>query len=361
MKRVLVYGMTDNPGGIESYLLFILEKLKGFNIQLDFVTDFPTIAYEEQLRSAGSRIFYIPAKGKKLFKHWAGMRKILKENPEYNTVYFNLLDAGGVFTAIVAKLKGKKIIVHSHNADTDKVRLHKLCRPFLKMITDSYVACAKTAAIYMFGNEIVDKGNYLIIPNAIDSDTFEFNQEIRDSYREKMELKDKFVVLHVGRLTRQKNPYRLLDIFDTLYGKDKSAALLYVGDGEIKEDVYAYAKGKASYPNMKLLGVRKDIPELMQSADVFLLPSLYEGLAIVAVEAQAAGLPLIASANITEEIKITDNMSFVDLAETDEAWVEKILSYKGFNRESAKEIIVKAGYDKHSMSEIFAKLAECMK
>ena len=115
MKRILVYGMTNNPGGIESYLLFMMDKLLGYNIQMDFISDFPTIAYEKELISKGARIYHIPAKGKNLIKHWKEFSKVLKEHPEYETVYFNVLDAGAVFTALAPRLKGRNIIVHSHN------------------------------------------------------------------------------------------------------------------------------------------------------------------------------------------------------------------------------------------------------
>ena len=361
MKRVLVYGMTNNPGGIESYLMFMLEKMKAYDIQFDFVTDFPDIAYKSTIEKEGCKVYYIPAKGKKLFKHWAGIRKILKEHPEYDTVYFNILDAGGVFSAIIPKLMGRKVITHSHNNDTDKVRLHKLCKPFLKLITDKYVACSKSAASFMFGKKIVKKNKALVIPNAIDASKFDFDKEIRSEYRNKLDIEDKFVICHVGRITRQKNPYRLMDIFEKVYEKDNSAVLLYVGNGELKEEVSQYVNNKKCADAIKMLGVRKDISQLMQASDVFFLPSLYEGLGIVAVEAQAAGLPVVLSTKVAEEIKITENLVFVDLKENDDVWADKILSYKDFERKSSKEIIVNAGYDKNTMSKVFDVFAGWIK
>lgn len=356
MKRVLVYGMTDNPGGIESYLITVLEKMRDFDICLDFVTDFPEIAYKERLVANGSRIYYIPAKGKKLFRHWAGMRKILKDNPDYETVYFNLLDAGGVFTAIIAKLMGRNVVVHSHNGDTDKQKLHRRCKPLLGMITDRYMACSGLAAEYMFGEKILKKKDIMVVPNAIEAGRFEYNEKIRHEYRKKLGIDDRFVVCHVGRMTRQKNPFRMIDIFKEVYKRNPQAVLLYIGDGDIKKEVTEYAKTAGDA--VKILGTRDDIPEIMQASDVFLLPSLYEGLPIVAIEAQAADLPTVMSTDITDEVGITDHAVYVDLQEGNDKWANVILSFEGRKRKSVKEDIAKAGYDKDSMQDVYRRVAE---
>ncbi len=363
MKKILVYGMSDNPGGMESYILMAMEQLKHHNVQMDFITDFPTIAYEERLREAGANIYYFPAKGRKLFKHWMGIRKVLKEHPEYETVYFNVLDAGAVFTAIVPKLMGRRVVVHSHNGDTDKVKLHRRCKKLLSRITDGFVACSKVAAQYMFTDKMQDE--VLIIPNAIDVDRFALDKEVRERVRRELGLENNFVVCHIGRITRQKNPYRMLDIFEEVYRKEPSARLLYVGDGDITEEVTVdverrVGQAKKNQPHIRMLGVRSDIPDIMQAADVFLLPSLYEGLPIVAIEAQAAGLPTLMSTNITEEVGLTDKAEFISLEEDDSVWADRILAHKGVDRTSGIEAVRLAGYDKKDMSEVFKRLTDML-
>lgn len=373
MNKILVYGMTDNPGGMESYILMAMEQLKTHDIQMDFITDFPTIAYEEKLRSAGSNIYFFPAKGRKLFKHWMGIRKVLKEHPEYKTVYFNVLDAGAIFTAIVPKLMGRRVVVHSHNGDTDKVKLHRRCKKLLSKITDGYVACSKVAAKYMFTEKVQDK--VLIIPNAIDVNAFKLDEELRKETRKALDIENNFVVCHIGRITRQKNPYRMLDIFEEVYKNDSSSVLLYVGDGDITAEVRTEVKKRvvkaseswnATYstsefkPHIRMLGVRSDIPVIMQGADVFLLPSLYEGLPIVAIESQAAGLPTLMSTNITDEVGLTDKAEFISLEEDDSVWADRILAHKDVERTSGQEAVQRAGYDKNSMSGVFAELANLL-
>ena len=242
MKRVLVYGMTDNPGGIESYLLSIIERASERGIQLDFVTDFPSIAHEEVLKQQNARIYYIPAKGKKLVQHMLGLRKILREHPEYETVYFNILDAGAAITMLVPYFLRRKRVVHSHNGSTDKERLHMLCQPLLNKMTNEYVACSKLAAEFMFGNKICSKKQILIVPNAIDVEKYNFNLEKRNTYREKLQVQDNLVICHVGRITRQKNPFRLIDIFSSLHDREPKSVLLYIGTGDLEQEIKNYVK-----------------------------------------------------------------------------------------------------------------------
>ena len=360
MKRILVYGMSNNPGGIESYLLGMTSKIKKYGIQFDFVSDFDSMAYADELRQNGSKLYFIPAKGKKLLRHLGAMRKLLKDHPEYQTVYFNILDAGAAFTMAVPRLMGRRCIVHSHNGSTGKIWLHRICRPFLNRMADERAACSNLAAEYMFGKRLQNRKPAVIIPNAIHADRYYFNENIRKEYRVKLGLEDRFVICHVGRMTEQKNSFRLIDIFDSLCEAEPKAELLYVGTGELEEQVTAYAKKKKYADKIRFLGIRSDVAELMQASDVFLLPSLYEGLPIVAVEAQAAGLPVVLSSNITDETDITGNLKFVNLKDSDCMWVRTILEYKNFKREDCRILIQIAGYDLES-SENEKKLVECFK
>lgn len=360
MERILVYGMTKNPGGIESYLLGMSSKIKKYDIQFDFVSDFSSIAYADELKQNGSRLYFIPAKGKKLLQHLGAVRKLLKNHPEYKIVYFNILDAGAAFTAAVPWLMGRRIVVHSHNGSTEKVRLHRMCRPFLNLMADQRAACSRVAAEYMFGRRQQNRKPAVIVPNAIRADRYYFNEAVRAEYRENLGLEDRLVICHVGRITEQKNPFRLIDIFDTLCEMEPKAELLYIGTGELEEQVKAYVKKKKCADKVRFLGIRSDVAELMQASDVFLLPSLYEGLPIVAVEAQAAGLPVVLSSNITDETDITGNLSFVDLEKSDVQWAEAISGYKNFKREDCRIQIQRAGYDLES-SENEKILVECFR
>lgn len=342
-NRILVYGMTDNLGGIETYLINQLLSLDKEKAVFDFVVDFPTMAYSDKAEKEGSRIYFIPAKSKGVFKQWKAFAKILREHPEYQKVYFNILDAGAAITMFIPWVMGRTIITHSHNGSTNKMKLHKLCRPFLNLFTHKRFACSQRAAVYMFG----EKYKAQIIPNAIDVDKYDFNPQVRIEKRAELGVENHFVVCHIGRLSYQKNPKGLIEIFDALFQKDPTAVLLSVGSGEMNQEVYDFAKSKACYEAIRFLGHRHDIHEILQAADVFVLPSFYEGLPLVAIEAQAAGLPCLLSENISKETALTDTVTFLGLENAPAIWSEAILNAKTGNRISKKDEIIRAGYGLH--------------
>ena len=338
--HILVYGMTDNPGGIETYVMNQLRTIDRNKVIFDFVTDFPTIAYADEIKSYGSNIHYIPAKSKSLFKHLYGLYKILHKHPEYKKVYFNVLDAGAAITEVIPWIMGRCVITHSHNGSTNKIRLHKLCRPFLNFFTCKRYACSQVAAQFMFGDKTAT-----IIPNMIDLRKYNFSEEKRNAKRKELDIENKFVICHIGRLSPQKNPIGLIDIFKAVLEIDPNSVLLSVGTGEIADEVHTYAKENGVYENILFLGKRTDIDYLLCASDIFLLPSFYEGLPIVAIEAQASGLPCILSDNISKETKIAENVYFLNLEHPVEEWAKTILSFERFERKQTFNDMMKSGYD----------------
>lgn len=359
MKYVLVYGMTSNPGGIESYLLNLLKCTKKYGVQLDFVTDFPSIAYEKEIREYQGKIYYINRKGKKLIKHWREFYKIFKKHPEYSTVYFNALDAGVLFTAVIPWLLKRKVVIHSHNGETSKRMLQTVTRPLLGLITDKRVACSRLAAEFMFGKKASKE--VLIVPNAITLDKYQFKQEIRENIRKKMGIEKKIVLCHIGRLSEQKNPFRLLEILVAVLKKEKNVVLLSVGTGELEDEVHDYARKLGVEDHVKFLGKRNDVSDLLQAADVFVLPSKYEGLPIVAIEAQAAGIPSVLSSAISSETNISGKIEFVDLQEKDEKWADIILMSAKRERYCCIEKLKEKGYDSSDVSEQTRQLIAILK
>ncbi len=358
IPRVLVYGMSDNPGGIETYLRTLVRPSENCPVAWDFVTDFPEIAYKEELKRADCRIFYIPAKSKGLLKQWSAFAAILRKHPEYKTVYFNILNAGAAFTMAVPWILRRKIAVHSHNGSADSTRLHDLCRPFLNHMAKAFAACSAQAGTFMFGRKIMEKKEVLLVPNAIDSDKYDYNPQVRAKMRRLLEVEEKLLLCHVGRIVYQKNPKGLIDIFASCHQQEKNSVLLWAGTGDMEEEAKAYAREKGVEDSVRFLGVRKDIPALMQAADAFLLPSIYEGLPIVAVEAQAAGLPCFLSDTISEETKIIDSLvKFLPLQEP-ETWSREILKSREEKRISRKKEITDAGYDLNHQQRNLEKLLQ---
>lgn len=320
-KRILVYGMSDNPGGMESYILHRMRHMDSNECHFDMLTVFPEVAYRDELLAMGSRIYYVESFAAHPVKHIKRVCEIMRG---YDALYMNILDAGAFGTALAAKLAGKKVAVHSHNSDTDRPLLHKIGRPVLNLLSNERYACSEIAGTHMFGGR-----SFQVLENEIDRGKFAFNPEARNRMRQLLGLEDQYVVCHVGRMVRQKNPYGVLDLFSGLKEKQKDAVLLYVGDGDMKDELQDYIEktfDQELKKAVKLLGVREDVPDLLSASDVFILPSLYEGNPISAIEAQENGLPCLIADTI--ELRPVGKETYkININET-EQWVEKLMEVR---------------------------------
>lgn len=340
MKRVLVYGMTDNPGGIESYVMNIYRRLDLSEIIFDFVVDFPVMAYSDEVIAAGSRIFYIPSKSSHPVKHLTMFRRILSEHPEYDTVYFNILNAGAAYTITVARIMKRKVFIHSHNSRDCNMKLHKLFLPLLNSFKAVKLACSVSAAEYMFKAEKDVK----IIHNGIDAEKFYFSPELRSTARKELGIDDNVpLFLHIGRISVQKNPRFLVEIMAETAKRDDSAVLLWAGTGEMEEEIKSLCKSFGLERRIIFLGKQNNVNRLYQAADVFLLPSLFEGLPIVGIEAQVSGLPCLISDTVTKETAITDLVDFLPIDDA-AVWSKAALKRVNTQRTCRKSETEQSGY-----------------
>lgn len=347
MKKILVYGMTDNRGGIEAYIMNYFRLLVKKQIIFDFVTEHERIAYADEIESLGGKIYNIPSRRAGLFKHMSSIRDILKNHKEYDTVYFNVLSASEVFTVLgAASIKGVKKIVHSHNNAVKTMGRHRVLRPLLNLLTDVKLACSGEAAEFMFGDKSLRRNEVEVIFNAIDVEKYQYNSAVREAVRRELNLSfENFVVGHVGRMCYQKNSLFVIELFYHVYQRNKNAILVLVGDGEDREQVKQAIKQYGIEKNVLMLGMRSDVEKLMQAMDVFLLPSRFEGLPVVLIEAQAAGLHCICSNQFTNKSNITGNVEFISLNESIEYWVTAILNSCGKERKDEKDAVTKAGFN----------------
>ena len=208
------------------------------------------------------------------------------------------------------------------------------------------------------------EGKVSVLKNAIDIKNFCFSEETRKKYRQELGIDDQLLIGHVGRFQTQKNHDFLVDIFYEISKKDSSAKLLLVGEGPLQEKIKDKVAGLGITDCVIFAGVRDDVANLMQAMDVFLFPSLFEGLGIVLVEAQAAGLPCVASKTvIPEEVRLTEEFEFIDLEESAQVWAERVLGIKGTeNRLDGQDKVLKAGYDiKTSAKELETFYLTCGK
>lgn len=352
---ILQLGMTKNIGGMETYLMSQYRKLNKKYIQYDFVnlSKDDKMAFSEEIKNNGSKIYSVPKRKYHPFLHYYEMMKILFHNrKKYKYIVLNTCHLYYIFPLFFAKIiQIPNRIIHSHNSDDEikisffrkiLININKILMHF--SVTD-YWACSEIAGKWMFKNR-----NFRVIHNAINVSDFIYNESIRQKVRTQLGLlKDEFVIGHVGRFSYQKNHDFLIDVFNEVHRRLPEAVLILIGDA-VEDELYLNkAKQKVKelnlVENVRFLGIRNDVPDLMQAMDCFLFPSRFEGLGIVIIEAQTAGLPCYVSSVIPNEVKITNLVDFISLNESPENWAEKIIKNKNYKRKDASKEIIKAGYD----------------
>lgn len=359
-KRVLHIGMTYNPGGVESFVMNYYKNMDLERIQFDFVDMYKGIAYKDEIEKLGGNIFSIPHFKKNPIKNYRNLTDLIKSQ-NYDVIHVHMLSAAYVLPLTAAKRSGvKTIIAHSHNSSKAPgvVRgvLNRVNRRSLLKNSTHFLACSEAAGKWLFA-ESQNSREIKIINNAIDVSGFSFNEETRRNVRERMEIEGKFVIGHVGRFDKVKNHEFLLDVFYQVHKRNSDAVLLLIGEGKLKEKIQKKVSMLGIGQSVYFLGTRSDINELMQAMDIFLLPSHSEGLGIVAIEAQAAGIETILSTEVAAEAAVTELAEFMSLSVSAEEWAKSILRYeKGYSRRSHVTEIAEAGYDIRQESKVLESI-----
>jgi glycosyltransferase EpsF len=331
-------------GGVEAVVMNYYRHIDKTKIQFDFIcdNDSTNIPYEE-IESLGGRVILIPPY-QKIFSYQKELQKVLKEN-NYKIVHSHI-NTLSVFPLYAAKKVGIPVrIAHSHSTTNKKEwkknLMKQFLRPFSKKYATDYMCCSELAGRWLFGNKEYDKGNVYLLNNAIDLDKFKYDEKIRKEVRKELNIKDDTLVIgHIGRFVAQKNHTFLIDIFNEIHKNNNDSILLLAGQGPKENEIKEKVKTLNLEKNVVFLGQRNDANRLYQAFDVFLLPSLYEGLPVVGVEAQASGLLCILSESMTQETKVLDTTTFISLEESSKEWSTKLLdNYKNFKRrDTTKEI-----------------------
>lgn len=364
MKRILQIVGRMGYGGIETFLMNIYRNIDRTKVQFDFaVTKGKSGEYEEEIKTLGGKIYYFPERKniKEYKKKWYDF---FREHKEFECVHMHVSSLSNIIPIKAASAnKIKKRYIHSHNTYQQGI-LHNILNQTNKINLNRYAtelfACSQEAGKYSFGNK-----KFEIIKNGIDAKQYEFDKAKREKIRNKFKILDNQIAfLHIGRFTYQKNHEFLIDVFSEII-KIKPNSLLYlIGEGELEGQVKEKVKKLEIGDNVIFLGTQKDISEIMQGMDAFIFPSLYEGLGIVAIEAQAAGLKVFASDTIPEEVKITELVSFISLKKSKQEWAYNIL--KNLEKEKLRkknyEQIKNSGYDiKYTTEKLenYYEMEEC--
>lgn len=337
-------------GGVEAVIMNYYRHIDRSKIQFDFIcdSDSTNIPYEE-IEKLGGRVIIVPPY-QKVFKYIKELIKIFKEN-NYKIVHSHI-NTLSVFPLYAAKKAGVPVrIAHSHSTTNKKEwkkNLMKLVlRPFSKVFATDYFACSELAGRWLFGDKTFNEGKVYVLNNAIDLDKFKYDEKIRKSKRKELGIKDNEIVIgHIGRFVEQKNHRGLIDIFNEIHKLNNKTVLILAGQGPLMEEMQEKVKSLDLENSVKFLGQRSDANELYQAFDVFLLPSLYEGLPVVGVEAQAAGLLCILSDDMTKETKVLETTEFLSLSTSPEVWANVVLqSHDNYKRKDTIDEITKNNFN----------------
>ncbi|NLJ32201.1 MAG: glycosyltransferase family 1 protein [Clostridiales bacterium] len=345
MVRVLqVVGRMD-CGGLETLIMRLYRGMDRNKVQFDFLEYGEGRAYyDDEIEQMGGKIHRVVSKKQTPVRSILETAKIMKQYP---IIHAHISSANEYFNIFLAELCGVKVrIAHSHSTSGLNNHLNTICRFFLSGTPTDYFACSSAAAKWLFPGKIIKNREYAVFQNAIDILNFTYNPTVRKEVRNKLGLSHEFAVGNVGRFCRVKNHGFLIDIFEKIHRIQPNSVLLLVGDGPLKKDIEEKVNRLGLSENVRFLGLRSDVPDLMQAMDAFVFPSLFEGLPIALVEAQTAGLRCFVSDAVPREVKITDSVQFIPLGNPAGDWAEKIcgdgLSYE---RQDSSAQIRAGGYE----------------
>lgn len=362
MIRVLHVVTYMGRGGLETMLMNYYRHIDRSKVQFDFLVHREFEAdYDEEIKSLGGRIYHVSRLVPWSRRYEAELRRFFRTHPEYKIVHVHQ-DCLSSVALQCAKDCGIPVrIAHSHNSNQDKNIKYLFKRYYMRKIPETATelfACGKAAGDWMFGGKA-----YQLLPNAIAAEKYIYEEEKAKKIKKELDLEKNIVIGHIGRFNPQKNHKFLIDIFEKCFEKNQKVRLMLIGDGEGRKEIENKVKERGLQDNVIFMGVRKDVPELLQAMDVFVFPSLYEGLPVTMIEEQAAGVPAVISNRVSEECIITKDLVKVEgLEETPEQWADKILKQAKINKSDRNEEIKKAKYDVETtakwLEEYYLKKAE---
>lgn len=344
--RVLHILNAMNRGGAESMVMNLYRAVDRSIIQFDFIVHSEKKGeFNDEIEQLGGKIYVCPKfKGHNIFQYKLWWETFFREHKEYRILHSHIRSCASLYIP-VAKKHGLKTIIHSHSTSNGKgfkSLAKKILQYPLRYQADYLVACSKEAGEWLFGKAYLRRGKYMIIPNAVDVKKFSLNENVRNDYRKQLGVEGKIVFGNVGRFHESKNHMFLLDVFSEIHRRNGNTVLMLVGDGYLRSVIENRIHQLGLDNSVILTGTRSDVPNLMQAMDVFLFPSLWEGLPVTLVEAQAAGLPCLVSDRITTDADISNLIHRLSIDDVSK-WADLALS--PLERHDVSQAIKSSGFD----------------
>lgn len=348
--RILQVFARMDRGGAETMIMNLYRNINRSKVQFDFVvhtTD--KCAFDEEIIALGGKIYRVPMyNGRNHVKYKKSWNDLFSKYSEYKIIHAHIRSTSSIFLKIAQKFK-ITTIAHSHSTSNGSGIIANFKNVLQKNIvtySDFLLAASEEAGKWLFGSEVIKNDNFFVLNNAIETEKFLYNPKIRVKIRKELGLKDEFMVGHIGSFGKVKNHEFLIDIFESISKKNNNAKLLLVGDGGLRSEIEAKVEKLGLKEKIIFTGIQPNANDFLQAMDVFLMPSLYEGLPVALVEAQASGIQCVISDNITDEVKITNLVDSISLEKSPNYWAEQINKYStGYHRKDMSKEIINAGYD----------------
>lgn len=352
--RVLQEDVILDPGGIEVLLMNLYRHIDREQLQFDFMVHRPTKGlYEDEITSMGGKIYHTPAFNPfKMKSYKDGIEKVLIDHPEYKV--FHCHTELNLWPLKYATKLGVPVrVAHSHNAKSTvdlKYFFFLYEKMFIKKYCTDMFMCSKPAGEWSYGKKAVAEGRVKYLNGIVETNKFKYNEQVRREMREELNVGDKIVIGHIGRFMKQKNHMFLLEIFKEIHSMNPNTVLVLCGNGILEDNIKTKAKELGIENDVIYTGVKDYVNvetcRLYQAFDLFLFPSLWEGLPLSGIEAQTSGLPLVMSDVIAKQTIVTENVTQVSLSKSTEEWAKICLDILSkFERKDCQKQVVDAGFD----------------
>ncbi len=368
MKNILQICGSLRVGGIENVVRYIGLNLDKDQYHVDYVVfDQKTEAYEPELTEHGCKVYHISKPSDGYINYIKNLKRIMSEK-DYDVVHCHTMFSSFWALWVAKRMKIKKRVVHSHNYKTLEgnpplfrriiVWMYEhIMRCLIRIYATDYIGCSQMAGEFFFGKSFFQSKGTLVL-NGIDTDRFKYNEDKRKAIRKKYELSRKFVIGNSARFTTVKNQMFLIDIFPELLKNCPEAKMLLLGEGDMLEDSKEKCRKMGIQDKVIFPGVVMNVEEYLSAMDVYVFPSLYEGMPLSIIEVQANGLPCVISDTVPPDVFLTDLIHPLSLHDKREKWVRTIIKAKRKTPLLYSEKMKTTGFDAHQMVENIRKVYE---
>lgn len=333
-KHILVFGLTEIKGGVESVIMNYYRNIDRKKVRFSFLCNTKVVAYQDEITKNGDKIYRIPARSKNVFEYRKAMKHFFKKHAnEFDAIWVNVCSLANIDYLIFAKKYGiPQRIIHSHNSENmdSKLRglLHQKNRLRIERYATDFWSCSGKASDWFYTDDVQSRHKIHIIENAIDLNKYKFNKLSRKRFRRDYHFENDFLIGNVGRLHFQKNQSFSLKIFAEVLKARPDAQLVFVGQGPDAALLKEQAATLGITANTHFLGQIDDVPAALSAFDIFLFPSVFEGLGLACIEAESNGLPTFASKGcMPDKVNISPYFHFISLDASPETWAKAILDF----------------------------------